>query len=144
MSEEQTYKNHVRYFPMVHFVIMPLLAVNLIWQIVRLWEERTWDRGENLLMAIVFILIALTSRLQALKAQDRVIRLEEQLRYRGVLDPDLAERACGLRTGQMIALRFAPDDELADLVSRTLNGELGKTKEIKLAIRKWRADHLRV
>jgi len=144
MAEEQTYQTHTRWYPLVHFVIMPLLLGNLIWQIIRLWQEPNWDRGENILMALVFILIVFTSRIQALRAQDRVIRLEEQLRYRGVLEPSLAERAGGLQTGQMIALRFASDEELADLVSRTLNGEFAKSKEIKLAIRKWRGDHVRV
>ena len=73
-----------------------------------------------------------------------MIRLEEQLRYRGILPPDLAEKAEGLRTSEMIALRFADDDELADLVLRTLNGEFQKTRDIKLAIKNWRGDHLRV
>jgi hypothetical protein len=144
MTEEQTYKNHVRWYPLVHFVIMPLVALNLIWQSVRLWQEPSWDRGENVVMAIVFILIVFASRLQALKAQDRVIRLEEQLRYRGVLDAELAEKACDMRTAHMIALRFAPDAELADLVSRTLNGEFVKSSEVKQAIKNWRGDYHRV
>jgi hypothetical protein len=93
---------------------------------------------------LALILLALASRLQALKAQDRVIRLEERLRYREVLSPELVKRADGLRTGQIISLRFAPDDELAGLVERTLNGEFAKTKEIKMAIKNWRGDHLRV
>jgi len=73
-----------------------------------------------------------------------VIRLEERLRYREVLSPELVKRADGLRTGQIVALRFAPDDELAGLVERTLNGEFAKNKEIKQAIKNWRGDHLRV
>lgn len=144
MAEQQTYKNHVRWYPLVHFVIIPLLLFNLIWQIVILWQERTWDRGESVLMAVVFGLIVFTARIQAMRVQDRVIRLEEQLRYRAILPADLADRARGLKTGEIIALRFAHDDELADLVKRTLDGEFGKTKEIKMAVKNWRGDHLRV
>lgn len=144
MSEQQSYNNHTRWYPLVHFVITPLLFVNMIWQIVRFSQERTWDRAEFLLMSVVFILMSLASRLQALKAQDRVIRLEELLRYKEVLPKDLAEKASKLRTGQIIALRFASDEELPDLVQRTLNGEFKTTKEIKLAIKNWRGDYLRV
>lgn len=134
----------MRWYPLVHFVVVPLLILNLLWQVVRLWQEPTWDRGETVIMGVVFFLIVFTARIQAMKVQDRVIRLEEQLRYRGILPADLAERASGLKTGEMIALRFAHDDELAELVQRTLNGEFTKTREIKMAVKNWRADHLRV
>lgn len=80
----------------------------------------------------------------ALRAQDRVIRLEERLRYNDVLSPDLATRAQALRTGQIIALRFASDEELPALVERTLKGEFEKPGDIKRAIQHWRPDHLRV
>lgn len=97
-----------------------------------------------ILLAIGLILLSLAARLQALKAQDRVIRLEERLRYQAVLPNDLAQEAAKLKTGQMIALRFASDAELPQLVEKTLNGELQTSKEIKLAIKNWRGDYLRV
>ena len=84
------------------------------------------------------------SRVNALKVQDRVIRLEERLRYKELLPNDLAEKASNFKTSQMIALRFASDKELLDLVERTLNGEFATTKDIKLAIKNWRGDYLRV
>lgn len=144
MSEKQTYQNHVRWYPIVHFVLTPILLFNLIWQSVRLYQEPNWDRAESVLMAIAFIILSISARLQALKAQDRVIRLEETLRYKELLPKDLAEKAVNLRTSQMIALRFASDEELPNLVERTLNGEFQSTKEIKLAIKNWRGDYLRV
>ena len=104
----------------------------------------SWDRVELIILAITFILLGLAARVQALKAQDRVIRLEEQLRYKDVLSKDLAEKAEHLKTGQMIALRFASDEELPDLVQKTLNGEFKDSKEIKLAVKNWRSDFLRV
>lgn len=144
MSEKQTYQNHVRWYPIVHFVLTPILLFNLIWQSVRLYQEPNWDRAENVLMAVAFVILSIAARLQALKAQDRVIRLEERLRFKELLPADLAEKAVNLRTNQLIALRFASDEELSALVQRTLNGEFQSTKEIKLAIKNWRGDYLRV
>jgi L-cystine uptake protein TcyP (sodium:dicarboxylate symporter family) len=144
MLETQNYQNHVRYFPLFHFVITPLLLVMLIWQIVRLVQDFNVDRVFNLVLVMVLTLIALAARMQALRAQDRVVRLEEQLRYKQLLPKDLAQKALSLRTNQMIALRFASDEELPDLIARTLNGELKDSKEIKLAVKNWRGDYLRV
>lgn len=144
MAETQNFQNHARYFPLVHFVIMPILFINMIWQIVDLSRFKNWDEANDLLIAVVLILITLAARLQALRAQDRVIRLEEMLRYREILPQDLFAKAKSLRAGQIIALRFAPDEELPDLIQRTLNGEFEKTKDIKQAIKNWRGDYLRV
>ncbi len=144
MKETQNFQNHVRYYPLVHFVITPILLVNLIWQIVMLYQEKSWDRAENLLVAIALILISLAARLQALTAQNRVIRLEEYLRYKEILPADLAVQARNLKISQIIALRFASDEELPELVRRTLKGEFKDTKAIKLAVENWRGDYLRV
>lgn len=144
MTETQNYKNHVRRYPLVHYFLTPILLFNLVWQAVRLYQEPDWDRAEHLLMAFAFIVLSIAARLQALKAQDRVIRLEETLRYQKLLTPDLAARAAELPAGKIVALRFASDEELQDLLRRTLNNEFQNSKEIKLAIKNWRADHLRV
>ena len=80
----------------------------------------------------------------ALRAQDRIIRLEERTRLDRLLPADLRVRAAELSTSQLIALRFAPDDEVPELVRRALDGELARQGDIKRAIRDWRADHLRV
>ena len=144
MADEQNYSNHVRWYPLVHFVIFPIFTLNFIYQAFRLYQEPSWDRAVWVVVCIGFIALSFAARLQALKAQDRVIRLEERLRYQGVLPPDLAAKASGLRVGQIIALRFASDGELADLVGQVLEGKLNTSKEIKTAIRSWRGDHLRV
>lgn len=144
MAEQQSYANHTRWYPLFHFVIAPLLLLNLIYQSVRLYQEPSWDRGIWVVFCVVIILINFTARIQALKAQDRVIRLEERLRYRALLPADVAENASNLDTGQIIALRFASDDELPGLIARVLNGELKTQKEIKMAVKNWRGDYLRV
>jgi hypothetical protein len=83
-------------------------------------------------------------RVNPLKAQDRIIRLEERIRYQQVLSQALLAKASALSEGQMIALRFAGDDELEELVSAVLAGRLTRIKEIKGAIKNWRADSFRV
>ena len=143
MAEKQTYANHVRWFPPFHFVLAPLMLINLIYWIVRMVQVPNWDHGWMIVLSLGLIIMMLLSRVHALTVQDRVIRLEEHLRYREVLSPELAEKAANLRTSNMIALRFASDEELPNLVERTLNGEFEKPKDIKLAIKDWRGDYLR-
>lgn len=144
MAEQQTYKNHTRWNWLVHFVISPLLIFHFIWTAVRLYQDPSRDRAEWLLLAAVLIGVSVASRMQALKVQDRVIRLEENLRYKELLSPDVAKQAIALRTGTKIALRFASDEELPALVQRVLSGELKTNKDIKMAIQNWRGDYLRV
>ncbi len=144
MIDQQNYANHTRWFPLVHFVTFPLLILNLIYQSVRLYQEPNADRGVWVGLSVVLMLIVLASRVQALKAQDRTIRLEERLRYKIVLEDDLAKQQSDMSTGKIIALRFAPDEELPTLVSQVLEGKLKTSKEIKLAIKNWKGDHMRV
>jgi hypothetical protein len=144
MQETQNYRNHVRWYPLVHFFLTPVLLFNIIWQSVRLFQEPNWDRAESLLLAFALIALSFAARLQALKAQDRVIRLEELLRYDAILPKELASQARNLRASQIIALRFASDEELPELIQQTLSGKFKDAKEIKLAVKNWRGDYLRV
>ena len=144
MAETQTYANHTRWYPLFHFVVVPLLALNFLSHLVRLFMAPSWAMGFWTLLSVTLILLALASRLMALTAQDRVIRLEERLRYREVLSAELAGRFDELRIAQIIALRFASDGELEGLVERTLNGEFAKPGDIKKAMKDWRGDYLRV
>ncbi|HEX4946323.1 MAG TPA: DUF6526 family protein [Blastocatellia bacterium] len=145
MSEPtQTYENHVRYHPPFHFVLFPLVLLNLIWSLVSLWREPGLDTTKDLLVALLLGIVGFLARGSALKVQDRVIRLEEQLRYQRLLPADLAARAAALKIGQMVALRFASDEELPGLVQQTLEGKFATVKDIKLAIKQWRGDYLRV
>jgi hypothetical protein len=143
MPAPQNYGNHARYFPLVHFVLFPLLTLNFLYQVVRLYQMPGVDRAVFTLLSLLFVGMIFAARSQVLKVQDRVIRLEEQLRYRDVLPPELASRAGELSIGQSIALRFASDDELADLFRRACDKEMNSAKEIKLAVKEWRADHHR-
>lgn len=144
MPKTQTFQNHIRYFPLFHFVLAPLLSINLIYQLVRLYQEPSWDRGMFSLLSLVFLMMIVAARTQALRAQDRVIRLEETIRYREKLPKNLAAEVENLRLGELIALRFASDAELPGLLARVQKGEFKSTKEIKQAITNWRGDHHRV
>jgi hypothetical protein len=138
----QSYASHRRYVPGFHFLTSGLLLVNLIWSVVRLVRDFSVDAAVGVLTAVALGLLFLYIRQFALRVQDRVIRLEERLRL-ARLCPDLGDRIEELRTGQLIALRFASDEELPDLVRRVLDERITDRNAIKQAIRHWRPDHLR-
>ena len=146
MPAPQDFKNHSRYHPPFHFVILPLLLLNLIFSIyitVHNWPGDQHTHLWGIVMAIVFFLMAGGARGYALKAQDRVIRLEERLRLRALLPVDERAHIDELSVKQLIALRFASDDELPALVRKTLTQNL-EPKAIKENIVNWRGDHHRV
>ena len=95
-------------------------------------------------MAFGILVATFSSRLMALKAQDRVIRLEMHLRMRELLPADLVPRIGELSPSHLVALRFAGDRELADLVREVLAGKLTTQKAIKQRITDWKGDYLRV
>lgn len=140
----QDYKNHRRFHPLFHFVLSPLALFYLIYQIVRLFQEPGFDRAVMVIGAFVLMGVLFVARMYALKAQDRVIRLEEQVRYHKILPPDLAFQAENLPLRQILALRFASDAELPAFVSRALGGDLQEPDEIKQAVTNWRPDEMRV
>ena len=84
------------------------------------------------------------ARVFALKAQSRLIRLEERLRLMGLLPDELRGRIDELGPGQLIGLRFATDAEVVELVRKVLAGSLRTTDEIKRAVKTWRPDNYRV
>jgi Family of unknown function (DUF6526) len=139
----QTYSNHTRFFPPFHFIAFPILTLNLLNELRHVWQTPTRSTAFTALVAFGLVLGLLSARLMALKVQDRVIRLELQLRMRNILPADLQTRMYELTPRQMVALRFASDKELADLVRDVLAGKLANQKAIKLAIKEWQGDYLR-
>lgn len=142
--KSQTFANHTRWHPLFHFFVLPVMVLNIIWSIVRLVLSPGLESGWSLILSLALALIMAWVRTNPLKAQDRVIRLEEKIRYQEVLPPDLARQAESLGIARIIALRFAPDDELEDLVRAALAGKLNKPIEIKRAIKHWRPDVFRI
>jgi hypothetical protein len=144
-NQEQNYQNHVRWHPLFHFFAMPVVILHFIWTLVVLIRQAGgWQNVENLVLAGVLVATVFLTRINALKAQDRVIRLEEQLRFQRLFPKDFAQHLQALSTSQLIALRFASDEELPELIQKIKAKNLTTSDEIKKAIKNWRADHLRV
>ncbi|MBV8859287.1 MAG: hypothetical protein JOZ02_20310 [Acidobacteria bacterium] len=140
----QAYENHTRYHAPFHFFLAPVLLTNFVVAVVQLVRDPGLDRGWWLVVSAALVVLAALTRLNPLKVQDRVIRLEESLRYYQLLPEELAHRAASLTPAQTAALRFASDEELEGLVRQVLEGRLTKPDEIKRAVKHWRADNLRV
>jgi hypothetical protein len=148
MAESQNFANHRKFVPGFHVVVFGILTINLLWSLYRLVSGVPgvpfFDRLLSVAVAVALLLIAWYVRVFPLKAQDRVIRLEELLRMERLLPPDLRPRIGDLRTGQLVALRFASDAELPELTRAVLDRGVTKQDEIKKMIQSWRADHLRM
>lgn len=141
--EPQNFANHARYVPLYHFVLSLLLLVNLACAGWRLFRDGSLDAVVALLTALALVLLFYYARAFALRVQDRLIRLEERLRLAAVLPGEVRGRIDELTPDQLIGLRFAADDELAELVPRVLDGSLVGRSAIKKSIRSWRPDHFR-
>ncbi len=144
--KEQNLKNHVRFVPLFHFVGYPLAAYVLIASIIKLYKNYSLHRGGILYPSILIagglslLIIFWFARVFALKAQDRAIRAEENLRYFAITGKLLDSK---LSTRQVIALRFAPNNEFVDLAHRAVSENM-TPKQIKHSIVHWKADYHRV
>jgi hypothetical protein len=139
----QNFQNHAKFVPVFHFFVLPVLLFNVGWVVYRVVQAPTGDSGESLVVALALLLLALYARMFALTVQDRVIRLEMQLRMHGVLPVNLRPRIPEFTVGQLIALRFASDTELPDLATKVLSENLSDRKAIKRMIKNWQPDNLR-
>ncbi len=143
MANAQTYKTHRRVVPAYHFGVFSALLAYFIWSVYQLFQGVTGASVMGLILSAALIVFAGSVRSQILRVQDRVIRLEMRLRLREHLPADLATRAAHLPVRQLIALRFASNEELPDLVREVLDGKVVNPNDIKQRIREWQADHLR-
>ena len=143
--EAQNYANHRRNLPAFHFILLPIILLTLIGSFVNLYQswgdhQRQYSASLIVVIMVCLALVSLLARLFSLKAQDRAIRAEENLRHYvmtgKLLDPKLTIR-------QIIGLRFASDEEYVDLAGRAVEENLSETA-IKKAVKNWRADTYRV
>jgi L-asparagine transporter-like permease len=140
---EQNYKNHIRLIPVWHYITAPLLLALLIVSIVNLVHADAhthYSAALIVLIAIILIILYWYARLFALKAQDRAIRAEENFRHYLLTGKPFDKQ---IRLSQIIALRFASDEEMPALAKRAVEEKLSQ-KQIKQAIQNWRADFNRV
>jgi hypothetical protein len=143
-AQTQTYASHRRYIPEFHFFVLPVLFANVIVYLIPLVRRPGVGTAWGFIVALALAIGILHARFMPLRAQDRIIRFEERNRLERLLPSDLRARIDQLTPSQLIALRFASDDEVPDLTRRALAGELKGPGEIKRAIRNWRGDYLRV
>jgi len=139
----QNFANHRRFVPLYHFVIFAVFAVNVVWSLIQLFRSPSWTTGLNFAVAASLLVLFFYTRLFPLTVQDRVIRLEMRLRLKNVLPPDLQSRILELDKDQLIALRFASDAELPDLVREALTNDIHDRDTIKKKIKNWQGDYLR-
>ncbi len=141
---EQNFANHTKFFPPFHFFVLPVMAFNFGWSIYRL---KAWNYSiDGIIAAVVafaLLLGFLTARVATLKVQDRVIRLEERLRYQRLLPADLQPRIDEFSVAQLVSLRFASDAELPALARKVLTDKLEGRKAIKQLVKNWKPDYLR-
>jgi hypothetical protein len=142
---QQNYANHVRLVKGFHFVLAGLLFFTLIGSLVNLY--RSWGDHERIYSAALIVVLTVCCgmlfnycRVFPLKAQDRAIRAEENLRH-FVLTGKLLDSRLTMR--QIIALRFAPDEEFLNLARQAAESDM-KPDAIKRAIKNWKADDYRV
>jgi hypothetical protein len=143
--QEQNYANHRQFVPAYHIVLLGILALTLIGSLVNLYKSlgshaRLYSASLIVVLVVTSIMIALFCRMFSVKAQDRAIRAEENLRHYvltgKLLDPRLSIR-------QIVALRFASDPEFAALAARAAQENM-TPDDIKRAVQQWRADTYRV
>jgi len=144
MAPVQTYQNHRRYLPLLHFVIQPILVINVVVEILRLNKYPTLYHVWLVVVALAILVFTFVARSMSLSAQNRTIRLEERLRLASLMPEGQRARIDELTAGQLIGLRFASDEEAAELAQRCLAGELKGPGDVKRAVKSWRPDHLRV
>jgi Family of unknown function (DUF6526) len=145
MAQEltQTFKNHAKFVPAYHFVAGPILILNFVWTLIVAIRIHMFGSIVSFLVSIALIIMFLLGRSFSLRVQDRVIRLEMQLRLQRVLPADLLPSIPSLIIGQLVALRFASDAELPGLVRKVLSEKIDDRKAIKQMIQNWQPDHLR-
>jgi hypothetical protein len=144
MAEKaQNFENHAKTVPAFHMFVLPVLFLNFISSIVRVFRAPTYWTVVSLLVSIALVLLALNARMFALTVQDRVIRLEMRLRMQQALPPDLQARIPEFTPSQLVSLRFASDEELPELARKVLDEKLEDRKAIKKLIRNWQPDYLR-
>ena len=139
----QNYANHTQIVRGFAAAMLILLAT-VIGAGVNMYQslgdhQRMYSASLILALSIVSLVGIIYCRTFALKAQDRAIRVEENLRHFVMTGKLLDPR---LNTLQIVALRFASDEEFLELARKS--AEQGTvSKDIKQAIRHWRADHYR-
>jgi hypothetical protein len=140
---EQSFQSHAKWVPPFHFFVLPVLLINIGFQIYWCVKAFSVNSVVSLLMAVAIFVGLGTARGMVLKVQDRLIRLEERLRFERVLPADMHARISEFTIDQLVALRFASNAELPELARKVLEERILDRKSIKQLIKTWRPDFAR-
>jgi hypothetical protein len=147
---EQNFSNHAKSVPAFHFFVGPVLIINVIIHVYLLIKQPMDSAAAifhgvfGVVLSLALLTLAFLARIFALGVQDRVIRLEERMRYERLLPEDLKPRIGEFTIAQLVSLRFASDAELPALARKVLDGKINERKAIKQMVQNWRADYQRV
>lgn len=142
----QTYENH----PSLDWVYLSQAVVFLLALLLAAVSFIPGPAGDALLRAAVILLAAgnlvimYKVRHYPLTLQDRIIRLEMQVRLRRLLPAERHWEIKGLSVPQLIGLRFAPDEELPDLMKKVLEERITRPDDIKKLVKRWEPDYHRI
>jgi hypothetical protein len=144
MSEKpQSFKNHARLDPQFHMVLLAVWAINLVIVLCYAYKHLSIFSEWLVILSIASFIALGKIRSYPLKAQDRIIRLEERLRLQALAPAEWHAQIYRLTESQLIGLRFASDDEVVELAKLALEQNLTR-KQIKERIKSWRPDNFRV
>jgi hypothetical protein len=142
-SAPQNLKNHTRFDPAYHVVLLLVLLANMVFAVVHVIHHPSIGSAWFIVLSITAFVALFRLRQYPLKVQDRIIRLEERLRLQSLAPTEWHTQICRLSEDQLIGLRFASDDEVVELAKQALELNLTR-KQIKERIKDWRSDEWRV
>lgn len=144
--KKQNLENHIRFYPPHHFVFYPftliLLGISIYFASTCEDQRAIWIFIAALIALIIWVAFMLRQH-YSLILQNRIVRLELRYRYFTLTNQRLESLEKNLDDSQLFALRFAPDEELVDLIQRTISENLSGT-QIKKSIKNWKGDYNRV
>jgi hypothetical protein len=143
MSEPQSLKSHARFDPPYHFFLTIVSIASIIIAVIYCVHHFGFDSVWLVVVALAALVALFLLRSYPLKVQDRVIRLEERLRLYALAPAEWHSQIYRLTEDQLIALRFAADEELVPLAKQAVEHNLSR-KQIKERINSWRPDTWRV
>jgi len=143
--EEQSYAKHMKFVPLFHGVLSGIILLTFLGSLYAIYRSLSNAHGRLdavliTALTIIAVLLFWFCRTFPLKAQDRAIRAEENLRHFALTGKLLDKR---LSLKQVIGLRFASDAEFPALAQRAADESL-TPDAIKKAIKSWRADNDRL
>ena len=143
MSEPQSFKSHARFDPPYHFFLTFVSIASIVIAVIYCVHHFCFYSVWLVVLSLAWLVMLFRLRTYPLKVQDRVIRLEERLRLQALAPAEWHTQIYRLTEDQLIALRFAADDEVVELAKQALEHNLNR-KQIKERIKSWRPDTWRV